>query len=30
MLYMTTLTQNQNDLINSILQYGHVGGKDVV
>ena len=28
MLYVTRLTQNQNDSINSILQYGCVVGKD--
>ena len=28
MLYVTRLTQNQNDPINSILQYGRVAGKD--
>ena len=28
MLYVTRLTQNQNDSINSILQYGHVVGQD--
>ena len=28
MLYVTRLTQTQNDLINSILQYGCVVGKD--
>ena len=27
MLYVTRLTQNQNNLINSILQYGHLVGK---
>ena len=28
MLYVTILTQNQNDSINSILLYGRVDGKD--
>ena len=28
MLYMTRLTQNQNDSINSIRQYGPVIGQD--
>ena len=28
MLYVTRLTQNQNDPINSILQYDRVAGKD--
>ena len=28
MLYVTKLTENQNDSINSILQYGRVVGKD--
>ena len=28
MLHATRLTQNQNDSINSILQYGRVVGKD--
>ena len=28
MLYVKRLTQNQNDPINSILQYGCVAGKD--
>ena len=27
MLYVTRLTQNQNDSINAILQYGRVVGK---
>ena len=27
-LYVTRLTQNQNDSINSILQYGRVFGQD--
>ena len=30
MLHATRLTQNQNDSINSILQYGRVVGKDCV
>ena len=28
MLYVTRPTQNQNDSINSVLQYGHLTGKD--
>ena len=28
MLYVTKLTQNENDSINSILQYGRVAGRD--
>ena len=28
MLYVTRLTQNQNDSINSILQHGRIVGKD--
>ena len=28
MLYVTRLTQNQNDPINSLLKYGCVTGKD--
>ena len=28
MLYVTRLTQNKNDSINSTLQYGRVVGKD--
>ena len=28
MLYVTRMTQNKNDPINSILQYGRVGDKN--